>query len=67
MQGLRENQAKGIMKAPGIDMDEKDFGIGAQILRDFQQNAGNDEQRTKKARQINVGYGLEIVEYVPIK
>jgi 3,4-dihydroxy 2-butanone 4-phosphate synthase/GTP cyclohydrolase II len=34
LSGLRENQEKGIMKAPKIEMDAKDFGIGAQILHD---------------------------------
>ncbi|MGB5654111.1 MAG: 3,4-dihydroxy-2-butanone-4-phosphate synthase, partial [Robiginitalea sp.] len=35
LKGLKENQSKGILKAPGIPMDNKDFGIGAQILHDL--------------------------------
>jgi 3,4-dihydroxy 2-butanone 4-phosphate synthase/GTP cyclohydrolase II len=48
-------------------MDERDYGVGAQILRD----AGVQKMRlmtnnpTKRAGLI--GYGLEIVENVPIK
>ncbi|MGY0426538.1 MAG: 3,4-dihydroxy-2-butanone-4-phosphate synthase, partial [Polaribacter sp.] len=32
---LKENQKNGQMKAPKIKMDNKDFGIGAQILHDL--------------------------------
>lgn len=51
----------------GFKMDERDYGVGAQILRD----AGVQKMRlitnnpTKRAGLI--GYGLEIVENVPIK
>ena len=66
LQGLRENQAKGIMKAPGIDMDEKDFGIGAQILHDLNISKMRVMTNSGQKRRVGiVGYGLEIVEYVP--
>ncbi len=66
LQGLRENQAKGIMKAPGIDMDEKDFGIGAQILHDLNISKLRVMTNSGQKRRVGiVGYGLEIVEYVP--
>jgi 3,4-dihydroxy 2-butanone 4-phosphate synthase/GTP cyclohydrolase II len=51
----------------GFKMDERDYGVGAQILRD----AGVQKMRlitnnpTKRAGLI--GYGLEIVENVPIR
>ncbi|MFI5222047.1 MAG: bifunctional 3,4-dihydroxy-2-butanone-4-phosphate synthase/GTP cyclohydrolase II, partial [Bacteroidia bacterium] len=51
----------------GFKMDERDYGIGAQIIRDI----GIHKMRlitnnpTKRAGLI--GYGLEIVENVPIK
>ncbi len=32
---LKELQKQGVQKAPKIDMDAKDFGIGAQILHDL--------------------------------
>jgi len=54
-----------ITKAPRIKMDNKDFGIGAQILHDLNIHKlrliSNAEQ-TKRVGMI--GYGLEIVEYV---
>src|SRR5690554_1478361 len=52
-------------KAPRIQMDNKDFGIGAQILHDLDirkiKLMSNSEQ-TKRVGMI--GYGLEIVGYV---
>ncbi|MBT8245874.1 MAG: 3,4-dihydroxy-2-butanone-4-phosphate synthase [Winogradskyella sp.] len=63
---LKENQKDGkIVKAPGIAMDSKDFGIGAQILHDLNISKikliSNREQ-TKRVGMI--GYGLEITDYV---
>lgn len=66
LKGLRENQAKGIMKAPGIDMDTKDFGIGAQILHDLHISKMRILTNTGQTKRVGiVGYGLEILEYVP--
>jgi 3,4-dihydroxy 2-butanone 4-phosphate synthase/GTP cyclohydrolase II len=63
---LKENQKPNeIAKAPRIEMDAKDFGIGAQILHDLGIHKirliSNSEQ-TKRVGMI--GYGLEITEYV---
>ncbi|WP_191860807.1 3,4-dihydroxy-2-butanone-4-phosphate synthase [Hanstruepera ponticola] len=63
---LKESQTPGeVVKAPRIEMDSKDFGIGAQILHDLDIHKlrliSNSEQ-TKRVGMI--GYGLEIVEYV---
>lgn len=63
---LKEAQVKGeIIKAPRIEMDARDFGIGAQILHDLKirklRLMSNSEQ-TKRVGMI--GYGLEITEYV---
>jgi len=56
---------KDVVKAPNIAMDNKDFGIGAQILHDLNIHKlrliSNSEQ-TKRVGMI--GYGLEIIEYV---
>jgi 3,4-dihydroxy 2-butanone 4-phosphate synthase/GTP cyclohydrolase II len=62
--GLREVQKEGEMKAPRIKMDNKDFGIGAQILHDLGIHkikllSNSDQQK----RVGMIGYGLEIVEY----
>lgn len=62
---LKVLQDQGIMKAPPVKMDAKDFGIGAQILHDIDISKirllSNSEQ-TKRVGMI--GYGLEIMEYV---
>ncbi len=64
---LKELQKKNIYQAPKISMDNKDFGIGAQILH----HLGINKLRLltnsvhSKRRVGMVGYGLEIVEYVP--
>lgn len=54
-----------ISKAPSIQMDSKDFGIGAQILHDLNISKlrlmTNSEQ---KPRVGMIGYGLEIIETV---
>ena len=66
LQGLRENQGKGISKAPRIDMDAKDFGIGAQILHDLNISKMRLMTNTSQTKRVGiVGYGLEIVEYLP--
>lgn len=61
---MKELQAQGINNAPQVRMDERDFGIGAQILHDIDickirllTNSG----QTKRVGMI--GYGLEITEY----
>ncbi|MBT8183400.1 MAG: bifunctional 3,4-dihydroxy-2-butanone-4-phosphate synthase/GTP cyclohydrolase II, partial [Eudoraea sp.] len=63
--GLRENQAKGIMQAPKIEMDAKDFGIGAQILHDLNISKMRLMTNTQQTKRVGIiGYGLEIVDYV---
>ncbi|MGX1929942.1 3,4-dihydroxy-2-butanone-4-phosphate synthase [Flagellimonas sp. 2504JD4-2] len=63
---LKKLQAQGIMKAPKIDMDTKDFGIGAQILHDLDISKIRLLTNSGQTRRVGmVGYGLEIVEYVP--
>lgn len=63
---LKQEQAPNkITKAPAIAMDNKDFGIGAQILHDLnihKLKLISNSQQTKRVGMI--GYGLEIVEYV---
>ncbi|WP_422079961.1 3,4-dihydroxy-2-butanone-4-phosphate synthase [Ulvibacterium sp.] len=64
---MKELQKKNIYKAPKVSMDTKDFGIGAQILHHLGirklrllTNSVHSQRRVGM-----VGYGLEIVEYVP--
>jgi 3,4-dihydroxy 2-butanone 4-phosphate synthase/GTP cyclohydrolase II len=62
---LKTLQSKGIFKAPQIKMDNKDFGIGAQILHDIDISKirlVSNAEHTKRVGMI--GYGLEITEYV---
>ena len=62
---LKELQAQGIFKAPKIDMDAKDFGVGAQILHDLDISKIRLLSNSTQVKRVGmVGYGLEIVEYV---
>ncbi|MGB5189969.1 3,4-dihydroxy-2-butanone-4-phosphate synthase [Robiginitalea sp.] len=66
LKGLKENQSKGILKAPGIPMDNKDFGIGAQILHDLRIHKLRLMTNNTQSKRVGiVGYGLEIIDYVP--
>ncbi len=63
---LKELHKQGVHKAPKIDMDTRDFGIGAQILHDLNISKMRMLTNTTQAKRVGiVGYGLEIVEYVP--
>jgi 3,4-dihydroxy 2-butanone 4-phosphate synthase/GTP cyclohydrolase II len=47
-------------------MDEKDYGVGAQILRDLGIRKMRLISNQPQNRTGMVGYGLEIVEHVPV-
>ena len=62
---LKENQANGVMKAPVMAMDNKDFGIGAQILHDLKISKIQLMTNTQQTKRVGmIGYGLEIIDYV---
>ena len=62
---LKALQSKGVFKAPKIEMDSRDFGVGAQILHDLNISKIRLLTNTPQTKRIGiVGYGLEIVEYV---
>ncbi|MBL7473330.1 3,4-dihydroxy-2-butanone-4-phosphate synthase [Robertkochia sediminum] len=62
---LKELQSQGEMKAPRIVMDNKDFGIGAQILHDLDISKIRLMSNSTQTKRVGIiGYGLEIVEYV---
>ncbi|WNH12537.1 3,4-dihydroxy-2-butanone-4-phosphate synthase [Thalassobellus suaedae] len=63
---LKENQdSNTITKAPKIDMDDRDFGIGAQILHDLNIHKLRLISNTVQTKRVGlIGYGLEIVDYV---
>jgi 3,4-dihydroxy 2-butanone 4-phosphate synthase/GTP cyclohydrolase II len=54
-----------VVKAPSIEMDAKDFGIGAQILHDLSIHKLNLISNSKQKKRVGmIGYGLEIVDYI---
>jgi 3,4-dihydroxy 2-butanone 4-phosphate synthase/GTP cyclohydrolase II len=63
---LREAQKNTEHKVPQIQPDDKDFGIGAQILHDLKISKLRilSNAPAVKKRIGMTGYGLEIVEYV---
>lgn len=62
---LKTLQTQGVMKAPKIVIDSKDFGIGAQILHDIDISKIRLVSNTAQSKRVGmIGYGLEIEEYV---
>ena len=62
---LKEGQKNGELKAPAIGMDQRDFGIGAQILHDLNISKSKLITNTQQTKRVGmIGYGLEIIDYV---
>jgi 3,4-dihydroxy 2-butanone 4-phosphate synthase/GTP cyclohydrolase II len=63
---LKEHQSKHeVTKAPKINMDNRDFGIGAQILHDLNIHKLRLISNSTQTKRVGlIGYGLEIVDYV---
>lgn len=63
---IRENQQSNtIYKAPKVEMDTRDFGIGAQILHDLNIHKLRLISNTEQTKRVGlIGYGIQIVEYV---
>lgn len=53
--------------ALGFDMDERDYGVGAQILRSLGVTKMRLMTNNPTKRAGLIGYGLEVVENVPIE
>ena len=51
----------------GFSMDERDYGVGAQIIRDLGIKKMRLISNNPKKRTGLIGYGLEIVENVPLQ
>ena len=51
----------------GFNSDERDYGVGAQILRDLGVTKMRLMTNNPKKRAGLIGYGLEIVEVVPLQ
>jgi 3,4-dihydroxy 2-butanone 4-phosphate synthase/GTP cyclohydrolase II len=63
---LNNTQIKGtVVKSPAIEMDSRDFGIGAQILHDLNIHKLLLISNSAKTKRVGIiGYGLEIIDYV---
>ncbi|MGV6844946.1 MAG: 3,4-dihydroxy-2-butanone-4-phosphate synthase [Lutibacter sp.] len=63
---VKQSQLEQKSYTPNIKMDEKDFGIGAQILRDIGITKLRVLSNAKSFRKRvgMTGYGLEIIEYL---
>jgi len=63
---LKESQKPNkIAKAPKINMDTRDFGIGAQILHDLNISKLRLITNSEIIKRVGmIGYGLEITEYI---
>jgi 3,4-dihydroxy 2-butanone 4-phosphate synthase/GTP cyclohydrolase II len=63
---VKNTQRKGtVTKAPSIEMDSKDFGIGAQILHDLNIHKLGLISNSEQTKRVGIiGYGLEIVDYI---
>lgn len=65
-------QKEGISDKPfsrkfGLKMDTKDYGVGAQILRDLGVSKIKLISNNPQKRVGLIGYGLEILEYIPME
>jgi 3,4-dihydroxy 2-butanone 4-phosphate synthase/GTP cyclohydrolase II len=62
---LKKIQEKGEIAAPKIKFDDKDYGIGAQILHDLNINKIKLITNNMPQKRVGmIGYGLEIIENV---
>lgn len=60
-----EQKPNSIAKAPKIAMDNRDFGIGAQILHDLNIHKLRLISNSGETKRVGlIGYGLEIVDYL---
>ncbi len=60
-----QSETDAIVKAPKIQLDNKDFGIGAQILHDINISKIKLMSNSEHSKRVGmVGYGLEITDYV---
>jgi 3,4-dihydroxy 2-butanone 4-phosphate synthase/GTP cyclohydrolase II len=51
----------------GFESDERDYGVGAQMLRDLGVTKMRLMTNNPKKRAGLIGYGLEIIEIVPLE
>lgn len=64
MRGVQKDHKGELLEVPDLDMDDKDFGIGAQILHDLGIHKIKLLTNSQKKKRVGmIGYGLEITEY----
>lgn len=62
---LQRGQPGAVIDSPRPDIDNKDFGIGAQILHDLGISKMKILSNSGQVKRVGmIGYGLEITEYV---
>ena len=55
-----------VVRAPQVAMDHRDFGIGAQILHELKISKIKLMTNSTQTKRVGmIGYGLEIVDYIP--
>jgi 3,4-dihydroxy 2-butanone 4-phosphate synthase/GTP cyclohydrolase II len=65
LEQLKDLQENGGVKAPRRNLDNKDYGIGAQILHDLEIYKLKLMTNSEQSKRIGIiGYGLEIVDTV---
>ncbi|MDP2059231.1 MAG: bifunctional 3,4-dihydroxy-2-butanone-4-phosphate synthase/GTP cyclohydrolase II, partial [Flavobacteriaceae bacterium] len=65
LQELKNLQLTANQNSTALKMDDKDFGIGAQILHDLNIHKIKLISNSQEKKRVGmIGYGLEIVEYV---
>lgn len=65
LEQLKDLQENGVVKAPRRNLDNKDYGIGAQILHDLNITKLKLMTNSEQSKRIGmIGYGLEIVETI---
>lgn len=64
---LEQRQQDGQTNEPPTDMDQRDFGVGAQIIRDMGITKLRLITNHPRRRVGLIGYGLEIVENIELK
>jgi len=63
LEQLKDLQEKGEVKAPRKNLDNRDYGIGAQILHDLKISKLKLLTNSEQSKRIGmIGYGLEITE-----
>lgn len=66
-QKKRNEDERKPISALGVKMDKRDYGVGAQILRDLRVNKIKLITNRPVKRAGLQGYGLEIVDHIPLR